>query len=82
MRGDQVELTAREFDLLAFLAARHVRCSAASSCLQNVWASSSDWQDSATVTEHVRRVRRKVEDDPDNPRWLQTVRGVGYRFDP
>jgi DNA-binding response OmpR family regulator len=82
VRGDQVELTAREFDLLAFLARSPRQVFSREQLLQNVWASSSDWQDSATVTEHVRRVRRKVEDDPDRPRWLQTVRGVGYRFDP
>jgi DNA-binding response OmpR family regulator len=49
--------------------------------LKNVWESSSEWQDPATVTEHVRRVRRKIEDDPDHPRWIRTVRGVGYRFE-
>lgn len=36
----------------------------------------------ATVTEHVRRLRRKIEVDPDHPRWITTVRGVGYRFEP
>jgi DNA-binding response OmpR family regulator len=34
----------------------------------------------ATVTEHVRRVRLKVEGDPTNPKWIHNVRGVGYRF--
>jgi two-component system phosphate regulon response regulator PhoB len=47
-----------------------------------VWESSSDWQSDATITEHVRRLRRKIEADPDNPRWITTVRGVGYRFEP
>jgi two-component system, OmpR family, phosphate regulon response regulator PhoB len=47
-----------------------------------VWGSSSNWQSDATVTEHVRRLRRKIEVDPDNPRWIATVRGVGYRFEP
>jgi DNA-binding response OmpR family regulator len=46
-----------------------------------VWSSSSEWQDEATVTEHIRRVRRKIEVDPDHPRWITTVRGVGYRFE-
>jgi DNA-binding response OmpR family regulator len=82
VQGDPVELTAREFDLLAFLARSPRQVFSREQLLQNVWASSSDWQDSATVTEHVRRVRRKVEHDPDRPRWVQTVRGVGYRFDP
>jgi DNA-binding response OmpR family regulator len=50
--------------------------------LKEVWGSSLDWQDPATVTEHVRRLRRKIEEDPEQPRWIQTVRGVGYRFEP
>jgi DNA-binding response OmpR family regulator len=49
--------------------------------LENVWGSSADWQDEATVTEHVRRLRAKLNDDPDNPAWIITVRGVGYRFE-
>jgi DNA-binding winged helix-turn-helix (wHTH) protein len=47
-----------------------------------VWSSSTAWQDPDTVTEHVRRLRRKIESDPDRPGWIKTVRGVGYRFDP
>lgn len=50
--------------------------------LEAVWDSSPDWQDPSTVTVHVRRLRRKVEPDPDAPRWITTVWGVGYRFDP
>jgi DNA-binding response OmpR family regulator len=77
-----VEMTAKEFDLLAFLAASPRQVFAREQLLRQVWESSSEWQDSATVTEHVRRVRRKIEDDPDSPRWVRTVRGVGYRFEP
>ncbi|MHB1536141.1 MAG: winged helix-turn-helix domain-containing protein [Acidimicrobiales bacterium] len=50
--------------------------------LEHVWASRTDWQDEATVTEHVRRLRRKVEKDPDRPLWIVAVLGVGYRFEP
>jgi DNA-binding response OmpR family regulator len=50
--------------------------------LEHVWSSRSDWQDEATVTEHVRRVRHKVEPDPEHPKWITTVRGVGYRYEP
>jgi two-component system phosphate regulon response regulator PhoB len=77
-----VEMTAKEFDLLAFLAASPRQVFAREQLLRQVWDSSSEWQDSATVTEHVRRVRRKIESDPDSPRWVKTVRGVGYRFEP
>ena len=81
--GDRlVELTAREFVLLEFLARSPRQVFNREQLLQHVWNSSSDWQDPATVTEHVRRVRLKIEPSPDNPRWLRTVRGVGYRFEP
>jgi DNA-binding response OmpR family regulator len=78
--GRRVELTKREFDLLAFLAAHPRRVFSRQELLSEVWGSSEDWQVPATVTEHVRRVRLKVEGDPTNPKWIHNVRGVGYRF--
>ena len=45
-----------------------------------MWGSTGDWQDSATVTEHIRRLRRKIDPDPEHPRFIETVRGLGYRF--
>src|SRR5581483_8635300 len=80
--GQKAELTAKEFDLLAFLAGSPRQVFSREQLLQQVWESSSDWQSDATITEHVRRLRRKIEADPDNPRWITTVRGVGYRFEP
>lgn len=80
--GQVVDLTPKEFDLLAFLARSPRQVFNRGQLLEHVWASRSDWQDEATVTEHVRRIRRKVETDPDRPRWVITVRGVGYRFEP
>ena len=80
--GKPVVLTAKEFDLLAFLAASPRQVFDREQLLSQVWSSSTEWQDPATVTEHVRRIRRKIEADPDNPRWVCTVRGVGYRFEP
>jgi len=47
-----------------------------------VWDSSPEYQDPATVTVHVGRLRQKLEANPDAPRWLTTVWGVGYRFEP
>jgi DNA-binding response OmpR family regulator len=79
--GELIVLTAKEFDLLAFLASSPRQVFSRQQLLQQVWSSSSDWQDEATVTEHIRRVRRKIELDPDHPRWIATVRGVGYRFE-
>ena len=77
-----VALATKEFDLLAFLAARPGHAFSRDDLLRAVWQSAADWQQEATVTEHVRRVRAKIEQDPVHPRLLQTVRGVGYRFDP
>jgi DNA-binding response OmpR family regulator len=80
--GATVSMTAKEFDLLAFMAGAPRQVFAREQLLRQVWDSSSEWQDSATVTEHVRRIRRKIEVDPDQPRWIRTVRGAGYRFEP
>ena len=80
--GLMVNTTAREFDLLAFLAASPRQVFSRQQLLANVWDSSDEWQDPDTVTEHIRRIRRRIEPDPDHPRWIKTVRGVGYRFDP
>ena len=80
--GERAEMTAMEFDLLAYLAGSPRQVFSREQLLREVWGSSSQWQSDATVTEHVRRLRRKIEEDPDNPRWITTVRGVGYRFEP
>jgi DNA-binding response OmpR family regulator len=82
LHGEKVDLTAKEFDLLAFLAGAPRQVFSREQLLQQVWGSSSEWQSDATITEHVRRLRRKIEDDPDKPRWIATVRSVGYRFEP
>lgn len=80
--GTQVVLATREFDLLAHLAAAPRRVFDRDELLRSVWESSPDWQTPRTITEHIRRLRLKVEDDPEAPRWIVTVRGSGYRFDP
>ena len=69
------------FDLLAFLGANPGRVVSRDELLETVWQSSSDWQDPATVTVHMRRLRQKLEHDPSDPRHLLTVYGVGYRFE-
>ncbi len=74
--------TAREFDVLAYLMARPNVVISREELLREIWGSSAEWQDPATVTEHVRRLRRKLEPNPDEPAWLETVRGVGYRYRP
>ena len=81
LRGALVDLTSKEFALLVFLASSPRQVFTRQQLLEHVWASSSEWQNEATVTEHVRRLRAKIEDDPNEPRWITTIRGVGYRFE-
>ena len=80
--GEAVDLTAKEFDLLFYLASHPRQVFSRSQLLEHVWDSSPEWQDPATVTVHIRRIRTKIESDPKEPRWLTTVWGVGYRFEP
>jgi DNA-binding response OmpR family regulator len=80
--GDPVELTPKEFDLLLFLAASPRQVFSRAQILDHVWDSNSDWQDPSTVTVHIRRLRQKIESDPQSPQRIVTVWGVGYRFDP
>jgi DNA-binding response OmpR family regulator len=82
LAGAVVDLTPKEFDLLAFLAASPRQVFSRGQLLEQVWDSSPDYQDPSTVTVHVRRIRQKIEDNPDEPRWIATVWGVGYRFEP
>jgi DNA-binding response OmpR family regulator len=82
VRGRIVDLPSREYEMLAFLAASPRQTFSRDELLEQVWPSSADRPAPATVTEHVRRIRSRIEKDPDHPRWIRTVRGAGYRFDP
>ena len=82
LAGTSIEMTPKEFDVLAFLAGSPRQVFSRAQLLESVWQSSPDWQDPATVTVHVRRIRNKIEVDPEHPRWITTVWGVGYRFEP
>jgi DNA-binding response OmpR family regulator len=79
--GKECNLTAREFDLL-YLLARHPRqVFTRDQLLDRVWGL-TEYIDPSTVTVHIRRLREKIESDPANPQRIQTVWGVGYRFEP
>jgi DNA-binding response OmpR family regulator len=80
--GAPTPVTAKEFDLLAFLAGSPRQVFSRAQLLHSVWDSAPEYQDPATVTVHVRRLRQKIEADPEQPRWITTVYGVGYRFEP
>ncbi len=77
--GEDMALTAREFDLLHFLARHPGRAFTREELMDHVWQYSF-YTDTSTVTVHIRRLRAKLEVDPDAPRWIETVWGVGYRF--
>jgi two-component system, OmpR family, response regulator ResD len=79
VRGRDVDLTAREFDLLLFLARNPGRVFSRNQLMERVWDIAYPG-DTTTVTVHVRRLRAKIEADASRPEWIETVWGVGYRF--
>jgi two-component system, OmpR family, response regulator ResD len=79
--GERLRLTAREFDLLWFLVSHPRRAFSREQLMSKVWGYEAA-VDTGTVTVHMRRLREKVEDDAAQPRYLETVWGVGYRFTP
>jgi two-component system response regulator ResD len=80
-RGGEAHLSQREFDLLQFLATHPGQVFSRDQLMDRVWEPAFHG-DPATVTVHVRRLRTKIEPDPERPRFIQTVWGVGYRFEP
>jgi len=75
----EANLTATEFDLLYELARHPGQVFTREQLLDRVW-DEEFYGDASTVTVHIRRLRQKIEPEPDNPTWVQTVWGVGYRF--
>ena len=80
LNGELVPLTAKEFDLLTHLMRHPRRAFRREELLEDVWGFA--YGDTSTVTVHVRRLREKIEADPSAPRYVCTVWGVGYRFEP
>lgn len=78
--GNDVQLTAKEFDLLHFMASNRERVFTRDQLLTQVW-DYSYIGDTSTVTVHIRRLRSKVEANPEKPRYIKTVWGVGYKFE-
>ena len=79
--AEEKTLTAKEFDLLWTMALHPRQVFTRDQLLDQVWGL-TEFIDPSTVTVHVRRLREKIETDPGNPRYVQTVWGVGYRFEP
>ena len=80
--GEVVDMPPLEFDLLYHLASAPRTVFSRGELLSAVWGSNVEWQDPSTVTVHVRRLRQKIEADPDDPKRIVTVWGRGYRFEP
>jgi len=81
LAGEEVQLTVREYELLLHFLRHPGQVFSRDQLMDAVWQYSF-YTDTSTVTVHVRRLRAKIEEDASNPRWLQTVWGVGYRFQP
>ncbi len=77
--GKPVQLTAREFELLLYFAKHPGRVYSRTQLLDQVWGYGHDGYEH-TVNSHINRLRKKIEQDPANARFIQTVWGVGYRF--
>jgi two-component system alkaline phosphatase synthesis response regulator PhoP len=80
-QGHPVELTPTEFRLLRYLVTHPDRPISRDALIEAVWGYESDIGSVRTVDVHMRHLREKLENDPGNPRWLVTVRGIGYRFE-
>jgi two-component system response regulator VicR len=81
-RGQLVYLTPIEFRLLRYLASNPERPFSRDELIEKIWGYDSDIGSDRTIDVHIRHLREKLEDDPADPRWLVTVRGVGYKIQP
>lgn len=79
VRGEEVELTPKEFELLRVFATHPGKVYSRDDLLERIWGYEYDG-DTRTVDVHVRHLRLKVEKDPSNPEYIETLRGIGYRF--
>ena len=80
-QGRLVNLTPTEFRLLRYLVTHPDRPLSRDALIEAVWGYDSDIGSQRTVDAHMRHLRKKLEDDPSDPRWLVTVRGIGYKFE-
>ncbi|EGW38324.1 response regulator transcription factor [Desulfosporosinus sp. OT] len=79
VRGEETELTPKEFELLRVFATHPGKVYSRDELLDRIWGYEYDG-DTRTVDVHVRHLRLKVEKDPSNPEYIETLRGIGYRF--
>jgi phosphate regulon transcriptional regulator PhoB len=80
VKGKAIRLTLKEFELLRFLVQNPNRVLSRDQILDRVWGNET-FVDPRTVDVHIRRLRKAVEENDTKPKWVLTVRGVGYKFD-
>jgi DNA-binding response OmpR family regulator len=77
--GESVELTAKEFDVLLLLASHPGRVYSREQIMRHLW-NGEFFGEARAADVHIQHIRKKIEADPKNPRYIQTVRGAGYKF--
>ena len=77
--GKEVSLTGKELELLKFFASNPEQVFTKTQLFRNVW-DSNYIEDDNTVMVHIRKLRKKIEADPSNPKFIQTIWGIGYKF--
>ncbi|MBF0104030.1 MAG: response regulator transcription factor [Deltaproteobacteria bacterium] len=82
MHGNKIELTRREVTILNYLIKFNQRPVTRQELLKEVWGYTADGIDTRTVDIHMAKLRKKIEDDPQNPKIIVTIRGEGYKMAP
>lgn len=79
IKGKQIPFSVKEFDILYYLSRNMNQALSREKIFDNIWGF-NEYGDINTVTVHVRKIREKIEDDPSNPKYIETVWGIGYKF--
>lgn len=79
--GQEIQLTAKEYELLVFLASNPNIVFSKEHIFSTIWGDDY-YGDTATVAVHIQKIRKKIEKDPSNPEYIETLWGTGYRFNP
>ena len=79
--GTEIVLTSLEYRLLLIFAGHMGQVLSRGQLLENLWDAAGDFVNDNTLTVYIKRLRDKIEDDPQEPQYIKTVRGLGYRFE-
>lgn len=78
--GKEVELTALEYKILSFMFENKGKLVTRGQILASIWDDNNNFVNDNTLTVYIKRIREKIEEDPNNPKVIKTVRGIGYRI--